>query len=62
VIGIQAVNFEGVELEHVHSIVVMVGDRSAQFDMEGMLTNLSDTTHEELAVLFWSDPSTHLEP
>ena len=42
-IGIQAVNIEGVELEHVHSIVVTVGDGSAQFDIEGMLTNLSNT-------------------
>jgi hypothetical protein len=41
--GIQAVNAEGVELEHVYSIVVKVGDGSAQFDMEGMLTNLSNT-------------------
>ena len=28
VIGIQAVNVEGIELEHVHSIVVKVGDKS----------------------------------
>jgi hypothetical protein len=54
VIGIQAVNAEGVELEHVHSIVVKVGDGSAQFDVEGMLTNLSNTTQEELADLLRS--------
>jgi hypothetical protein len=54
VIGIQAVNAEGTELEHVHSIVVKVGDGSAQFDVEGMLTNLSNTSQEELADLLWS--------
>ena len=41
-IRIQAVNVESVELEHVHSIVIKVGDESFQFDMEGMLTNLSN--------------------
>jgi hypothetical protein len=54
VMGIQEVNVEGVELEHVHSIVVKVGDESAQFDVEGMLTNLSNTTQEELADLLRS--------
>jgi hypothetical protein len=54
VMGIQAVNAEGVELEQVHSIVVKVGDRSAQFDVEGMLTNLSNTAQEELADLLRS--------
>ena len=54
VIGIQAVNAEGIELEHVHSIIVKVGDGSAQFDMEGMLTNLSNSVQEELTVLLWS--------
>ena len=39
VIGILAINAEGIKLEHVHSIVVKVGDGSAQFDVEGMLTN-----------------------
>jgi hypothetical protein len=54
VIGIQAVNAEDIELEHVHSIVVKVGDGSAQFDVEGMLTKLSNTTQEELADLLRS--------
>jgi hypothetical protein len=36
------------------SIVVKVGDRRAQFDVDGMLENLNNTTHDELAVLFWS--------
>jgi hypothetical protein len=54
VIRIQEVNADGVELEHVHSIVVNVGDESAQFDVEGMLTNLSNTAQEELADLLRS--------
>jgi hypothetical protein len=54
VIGIQVVNANGVELEHVHSIVVKVGDGSAQFDVEGMLTNLSNTAQEELTDLLQS--------
>jgi hypothetical protein len=54
VIGIQAVNAEGAELDHVHSIVVKVGDGSAQFDVEGMLTNLSNTSQEDLADLLRS--------
>ena len=53
-IGIQAVNAKGVELEHVHSIIVKVGDGSAQFNVEGMLTNLSNTVQEELADLLQS--------
>jgi hypothetical protein len=67
VIGIQAVNVEGVELEHVYSIIVKVGDGSAQFDVEGMLTNLSNTAQEELAVLFrskyspWTSTNVNLE-
>jgi hypothetical protein len=54
VIGIQVVNAEGVELEHVYSIVVKVGDGSTQFDVEGMLTNLSNIAQEELADLLRS--------
>ena len=54
VIGIQAVNAEGVELEHVYSIVVIVGDGSAQFDIEGMLTNLSNIAQAELIDLLRS--------
>ena len=44
-------NTEGVELEHFHSIVVIVGYGSAQFDVEGMLTNLSNRAQEDLADL-----------
>jgi hypothetical protein len=53
VIRIQAVNAEGDELGHVHSIVIKVGDGSAQFDVDRMLENLSNTSQEELVVLFW---------
>ena len=54
VIGIQVVNAKGVELEHVHSIVVTVGDGSAQFDVERMLTNLSNTAQGDLVDLLRS--------
>jgi hypothetical protein len=54
VIGIQVVNAKGAELDHVHSIVVKVGDGSTQFDVEGLLTNLSNTAQEELADLLRS--------
>ena len=51
---IQVVNVESIELEHVYSIIVKIEDKSAQFDVEGMFTNLSDTAQEELVVLFQS--------
>ena len=56
-------NAEGVELEHVHSIIVKIGDKSAQFDVEGMLMNLSNTAQEELVVLLHSkySPSTTMD-
>ena len=54
VIGIQVVNVEGIEMEHVESIIVKVGDRSAQFNVEGILTNLSNRAQEELVVLLRS--------
>ena len=41
-------------MEHVHSIVVKVGDGSAQFHMEGMLMNFSNTAQEELVALLQS--------
>ena len=53
-IGIQVVNVEGIEMEHVESIIVKVGDRSAQFNVEGILTNLSNRAQEELVVLLRS--------
>jgi hypothetical protein len=51
VIEFQAVNPEGLELEHVHSIVVKVGSGCAQFDVDGMLNNLSSTSQGKLAEL-----------
>jgi hypothetical protein len=42
VIGIQAVSTDGIELDHVHSIVVKVRAGRAQFDVAGMLENLSN--------------------
>jgi hypothetical protein len=54
VIGIQAVTPEGSELQHVHSIVVKVGGRCVQFDVDGMLNNLSSSGQGELAELLRS--------
>jgi curli biogenesis system outer membrane secretion channel CsgG len=54
VIGIQVVNVEGSEVKHVHSIVVKVGDGRAQFNVDGMLENLSSTSQVELAELLQS--------
>jgi hypothetical protein len=51
VIGIQAVDTEGGELAHVHSIVVKSGEGSARFNVEGMLENLSSTRQQELTDL-----------
>jgi hypothetical protein len=48
------VNADGSELEHVHSIVVKVGEGRAQFDVDGMLENLSNTAQEKLEDLFRS--------
>lgn len=47
-------NAEGFESEHVHSIVAKVGDGSAQFDVDGMLTNLSSIAPVDLAELLQS--------
>jgi hypothetical protein len=52
VIGIQAVNAEGSEMKHVRSIVIKVEDGRAQFNVDGMLENLSSTTQVDLAELF----------
>ena len=50
-IGIQAVTPKGSELEHVHSIVVKVESRCEQFDVDGMLNNLSSTYQGKLVEL-----------
>jgi hypothetical protein len=54
VIGIQAITPEGSELQHVHSIVVKVGGGCAQFDVDGLLNNLSSSGQGELAELLRS--------
>jgi hypothetical protein len=54
VIGTQAVNPEGSKLQHVHSIVVKVGGGCVQFDVDGMLNNLSSSGQGELAELLRS--------
>jgi hypothetical protein len=54
VIGIQAITPEGSELEHVHSVVVKVGGGCAQFNIDGMLNNLSSSCQRELAELLRS--------
>jgi hypothetical protein len=43
VIGIQAISAKGSELEHVHSIVVKVGNGRVQLNVDEMLENLSST-------------------
>ena len=54
VIGIQAITCEGSELQHVHSTVMEVGAGSTQFDVDGMLNNLSSSSQGELADLLRS--------
>ena len=51
VIGIQAVTHDGSQLQHVQSIVVKVGGGFVQFDVDGMLNNLSSSGQGELAEL-----------
>jgi hypothetical protein len=48
------VNVEGSEVEHVHSIIVKVGDRRARFNVDGMLENLSSTAQVDLVELLQS--------
>ena len=50
-IGIQVVTPKGSELQHVHSIVVKVGGRWMQFDVDGMLNDLSSSDQGELVEL-----------
>jgi hypothetical protein len=49
VIGIQAVDSAGSDIQHVHSVVVKPGEGSARFNVDGMLENLSSTSQQELA-------------
>ena len=41
IIGIQAMDLAGGDIQHVHSIVVKPGEGSEHFDIDGMLENLS---------------------
>ena len=47
-------SLDGFELEHVHFIVVNVGDEQTQFNMDKMLKNLSSTNEVELVELLWT--------
>jgi hypothetical protein len=53
-IRIQIITADGSEIEHVHSIVVKVGGKCAQFDVDAMVNNLSSTCQGELAELLRS--------
>jgi hypothetical protein len=52
VIELHSLNAEGVETDHVHSIVVKVGDSRAQFNEEGMNENLKSIRQLEPKKLF----------
>ena len=49
VIGIQAMDLAGGDMQHVYSFVVKPGKESAHFDIDGMLENLSSTGQWKLA-------------
>ena len=48
VITLQAVDSDGVDTEHIHSIVVKIGKGVAAFDINGLLDTLTWTSMEEL--------------
>jgi hypothetical protein len=52
VIGLQSLNAEEAETDHVYSIVVKLGDSRAQFNEEGMYENLKSIGQLELEKLF----------
>ena len=54
VIGIQAIILKSSKLQHVHSIVVKVGGGCMQFDVDGMLNNLSSSGQGKLVELLRS--------
>ena len=60
-IGIQAVIPKGSELQYIHSIVVKVGGGCAQFNVDGMLNNLSSSGQGELVELLRSKYSPWME-
>ena len=48
VITLQAVDSDGADTEHIHSIVVKIGEGVAAFDINGLLDTLTGTSMEEL--------------
>ena len=48
VITLQAVDSDGADTEHIHSIVVRIGEGVAAFDIIGLLDTLTGTSMEEL--------------
>ena len=48
VITLQAVDSDGADTEHIHSIVVRIGEGVAAFDINGLLDTLTRTSMEEL--------------
>ena len=48
VITLQAVDSDGADTEHIHSIVVKIGEGVAAFDINGLLDTLTWTSMEEL--------------
>ena len=45
---LQAVDSDGVDTEHIHSIVVKIGEGVVVFDINGLLDTLTGTSMEEL--------------
>jgi hypothetical protein len=54
VMGMQAVDQEGTDIDYLHSIVFKVGDNWAQFHVETLLENLTASSQVELEKLFYS--------
>ena len=48
VITLQVVDSDGADTEHIHSIVVRIGEGVAAFDINGLLDTLTGTSMEEL--------------
>ena len=48
VITLQAVDSDGADTKHIHSIVVKIGEGVAAFDINGLLDTLTGTSMEEL--------------
>ena len=48
VIKLQAIDRDGVDTKHIHSIVVKIGEGVVAFDINGLLDTLSRTSMEEL--------------